>query len=147
MKAPKDAISQIEYEVALFIRRVESARTSDANIAIIDRSGYILLRQLDENGPTGAKTLADSFQLDASTVSRQTASLESKGFVSRLSDPTDGRASLLEITPLGRNKLSEVKQARLDAYSNLLDDWTTEDCQKFGELLALFNYTCINQKE
>lgn len=63
MTVPKDVLSQIEYQVAFFIRRVESARTSDPTIVIIDRSGYILLRQLDENGPTGAKTLADSFQL------------------------------------------------------------------------------------
>lgn len=90
-----DTLGRIEYEIAILVRR---ATLTSKKLGGMDRSAYLLLRQLNEHGPVGVKTLADEFHLDISTVSRQAAALASKGYVERLSDPADGRATNFKIT-------------------------------------------------
>ncbi|MNW04378.1 MarR family protein [compost metagenome] len=87
--------------------------------------------------------MADEFRLDISTVSRQTAALEQKGYVSRVPDPLDGRAYFLQITDAGLSELNENKKARLDRISNLLKSWPEEEQQQFGQLLLKFNRTFL----
>jgi DNA-binding MarR family transcriptional regulator len=90
--------------------------------------------------------------LDISTVSRQAAALEKKGFVYRIPDPVDRRAYSLQITDLGRKELHEYKQARLVIIAELLKNWSDEECRLFGQLLSKFNrmftgeLTCNRQK-
>ncbi|MBP1995076.1 MarR family winged helix-turn-helix transcriptional regulator [Paenibacillus eucommiae] len=129
----------IDYELVLLIRRA----SLDKKLGGLDRSTYTLLHQLSNNGPVGVKSLAEEFRLDISTVSRQTTDLELKGYVKRLQEPTDGRASSFQITELGTQKLMEAKKARLARHSQLFKDWSDEECQKFGELLARLNRTFI----
>lgn len=145
MKSNKELLGFIEYEIALLIRRTEFYRASDPIIVSMDRSAYLLLRKMETRGPVGVKVLAEEFQLDISTVSRQAAALEAKGLVQRLSNPADGRGILFQITSLGHTQLAEVRQARLEKYAELLEDWSTEDRQKFGELLARFNRILENR--
>lgn len=85
------------------------------------------------------KLLAEEFQLDISTISRQTASLEQKGYVYRIPDPQDGRAYSLQMTESGAAELASNKQSRYERVAELLQDWLPEDQQKFGELLSKFN--------
>jgi DNA-binding MarR family transcriptional regulator len=128
----------IELELAILMRRFLAATTTK-KIGTLDRSAYLLLHQISSNGSSGVKALAEEFQLDISTISRQTASLEQKGYVYRIPDPQDGRAYSLQITEIGAAELASNKQARYERVAELLQDWSTEDQQKFGELLSKFN--------
>ncbi|MCY0903164.1 MAG: MarR family transcriptional regulator, partial [Firmicutes bacterium] len=74
--------------------RLLTAKVSDAVIASLDRSAYLLLAELDEAEALSVSVLADSLFLDISTASRQVAALEAKGLVARITDPEDGRACL-----------------------------------------------------
>ncbi|WP_241254387.1 MarR family transcriptional regulator [Brevibacillus sp. SYP-B805] len=140
MEQEQDIIGLIEYEVAILVRRAVAA----GNVGSLDRSAYLLLRQLEMQGPVGVKALADEFRLDISTVSRQTAALEAKGLVQRLPNPEDGRASLFQITDEGMRQLTETRTARKNRYSLLLKDWSDEDRRKLGGLLARLNRTFID---
>ncbi len=143
MELGNDLIGIIEYELAIFKRRTLFPRTIDMKNSK-SRAGYLLLRYLDDYGPTAIKTLADTSHLDISTVSRQTADLEAKGFVQRFTDPRDGRVCFLQITPAGQLCLDEIKQARFVKVSKLLKNWSVEECQKFGELMGRLNRTFID---
>jgi DNA-binding MarR family transcriptional regulator len=136
-----ELFEHIEHAIAVFVRRAEATRIGYLNYKDFDRSTYLLLLQLQKKGPLGIKALADIFQLDLSTLSRQTASLESKGFVERKYDPNDARVNLLRITPKGAQQLQEVKQARQAFYARLLADWSEEESRSFGQLLQKFNET------
>lgn len=127
----------INNELIALIRRASLDRKHGG----LDRSTYTLLQHLSIHQPLGVKALADDFRLDISTLSRQTSVLESKGYVVRLPDPQDGRSSNFQITKLGAEKLSEAKKVRLERYELLLADWTTEERQTFGTLLARLNRT------
>src|SRR5690242_1267084 len=99
MDAEVEAIDLVEHELTRLLRRAESARTRHPAALRLDRSAYLLLGELEWRGPRGIAALAQSFQLDVSTASRQVAALEAKGLVERRADPADGRVCLLEITP------------------------------------------------
>jgi len=137
----ENLFSIIEREIAIFGRRAEAIRIAYLNHKEIDRSTYLLLRLLLDEGPLAIKSLADALHLDISTASRQTAALEGKGFVERLSDPGDARIKLLQITELGMNELHAFAASRQEFYAKLLEDWTEEECRQFGESLTRFNRT------
>ncbi|WP_303801022.1 MarR family winged helix-turn-helix transcriptional regulator [Alicyclobacillus macrosporangiidus] len=138
---PMDPIAQIEQAIALLIRRADTARTFDPRAAILERSAYLLMNRLDHQGPMSIRALADAFVLDISTVSRQVAALESKGYVVRHADPEDGRVSLLQLTDAGRERLAQARMGRRAMYSDLLQGWTPEERARFAELLVKFNQT------
>ncbi len=64
----------------------------------------------DEPAPT-ARRLADLLGCDASTVTSLVDRLEPHGVVTRVAHPTDRRAKILQLTPLGCRL-----PARIDAY-------------------------------
>jgi DNA-binding MarR family transcriptional regulator len=129
----------IDYELVVLIRRA----SLDKELGGLDRSTYTLLTQLSMNGPIGVKALANEFRLDISTISRQTSVLEAKGYVQRLPDPTDGRSSYFQVTEEGIRKVMEAKKARLARHAQLFKDWSDEERQKFGALLARLNRTFV----
>ncbi|MFM1654207.1 MarR family winged helix-turn-helix transcriptional regulator [Brevibacillus sp. B_LB10_24] len=134
----EQSLKDIELELAILIRHITSI-SSDKRVGTLDRSAYLLLQRLFTHGSAGVKALADEFHLDISTVSRQAAALEQKGYVYKIPDPVDGRAFSFQITELGAKELAEHRQARLNRMKYLLRDWTEEECQRFGQLLYKFN--------
>lgn len=115
-------------------------------IGNLDRAAYLLLHQIAfNNGTAGVKALSDEFQLDISTVSRQAAALENKGYIIRVPDPVDGRAYTLQITELGGEILDENRQMRQEIMGKLLVNWSDEEGDSFGELLRKFNAAFLEE--
>ena len=139
-----DSVDLVAHEVALLLRRVDAARQTDA---VLDRSAYLLLGELEAQGPLGIAVLAHTFQVDLSTASRQAAALEAKELVQRLPDPDDGRISLLQITPLGRARFQATRDARHALYAEILEGWSEEDRGRFGAYLARFNRAIVQRRE
>ncbi|MUT66470.1 MarR family winged helix-turn-helix transcriptional regulator [Paenibacillus sp. NEAU-GSW1] len=136
------ALETIEVELALLVRRITSI-TASKKIGSLERSAYLLLHQIASHGSAGVKALSDEFRLDISTVSRQAAALEQKGYVERIPDPQDGRAYSLQITKLGAKELIENREARIARIEALVKDWTDEEREQFGSLMKKFNRTFI----
>jgi len=138
----EQSLEMIELELAILIRRTTSG-TTNKKLWNLDRSAYLLLRRIATKGAVGVKGLAGEFKLDISTVSRQAAALEQKGYLFKIPDPLDGRAYSFQITELGTKELNEYKQARLDRISELLHDWPEEEKKVFGQLLKKFNQASL----
>lgn len=136
------SLETIELELAILVRHINSI-ASDKKIGTLDRSAYLLLHQISAHGSAGVKALADEFRLDISTVSRQAAALEQKGYIYRTPDPQDRRSFSLQITDMGAKELDESKRARLARVTEKLKDWSDEDCHTFGKLLTKFNRTFV----
>ena len=117
----------------------KSAARMEANArSDMESATRLLLRTVAEQGPMRTTALAASVHSDLSTVSRQTASLVTAGLLERHSDPADGRASLLALTPAGQAVTAEHDRARADFYAQVLDGWTAPELRQFGALLARF---------
>lgn len=83
-----------------------------------DPGFFPVLHQLATSGPTRQGTLAEVLALDASTVSRHVRALVADGLVEPSRDPDDGRATVLTVTPAGRERLAQrldMHRARLEA--------------------------------
>lgn len=106
----------------------------------VDVSGAAILSRLDELGPSRLSTLAAVLCLDLSTVSRQVPGLERNGWVARKRDPDDHRAQLLDLTPLGRGVLTDVRRSRAEVLARLLPDWSEAELTAFAAQLARFTH-------
>ena len=100
-----------------------------------DRASYMLIGPLAEH-PMRISELAHRSGVDVSTASRQIGPLERKGVVRRQTDATDARASILELTPLGRRNLAKIARARQEIVATVLDDFSEQEMEQFAHLLG-----------
>ncbi|RYL95016.1 MarR family transcriptional regulator [Sporolactobacillus sp. THM7-4] len=135
----KNLLEKIEYEVIMLLRRADFKKTLDGRANSLFRSGYLILSTLLAHSPLTVRELADIFQLDLSTISRQIKALESRGLVARKIGARDGRVNQIYITDSGKKSVTALKEDRLSVYQELLDDWTDEEKNAFAGLLARFN--------
>jgi DNA-binding MarR family transcriptional regulator len=78
----------------------------------MDKAGYMALVALDRMGSVRQTDVACRMNLDLSTVSRQVKNLEELGFVKRVADPDDRRASVVSVTAAGRREITRQRQVR-----------------------------------
>jgi DNA-binding MarR family transcriptional regulator len=71
-------------------------------------------------------------------VTRKVQQLERDGMVVRRTDPDDGRASRIRLTPSGRRTIERVRRARRTWLEQLLEDWDDDDLSTLADLLSHF---------
>lgn len=82
--------------------------------------------------------LAAELYLDKSTASRVVDTLEDKGYVRRLVDPSDGRALKLEVTREGRALHSRIEGDLVNEMKQFLADFDPDVRQATARLMARF---------
>jgi DNA-binding MarR family transcriptional regulator len=80
-----------------------------------------LLALLDELGPSRVSALAAADHSSQPSITTQLHRLEAAGWVERAADPADARASLVSLTPAGKDALEEVRRARVAVLAPALD--------------------------
>ena len=130
--------TQLQYQLAVFARRMEQVRTS-GGVGTLDRAAYLLLDRLERHGPANVKALAEALGVDSSTVTRQVAPLVAAGLVGRVQDPADRWAVRLALTSCGTGRLAEVRDGRAELTRRLVAGWPPEEQRAFCALLARFN--------
>lgn len=98
-----------------------------------------LLMRLDAVGPSRPSDLAAYFRIGKATVGRQLSALEDLGLIDRQPDPEDGRAQLLALTALGKQRLDATRATRRAALRERLSSWPESDLASLAELLRRFN--------
>jgi DNA-binding MarR family transcriptional regulator len=139
------SLSKIETELAVLTRTLEGLSRRSEIHREVDRSSYLIARTLATDGATSIGGLATTLGLDATTVTRQVASMESAGLVVRRTDPEDGRVRLIELSARGERKMREVQRAREQRISGLVAGWSPADRRSFGDLLARFNDSLLQR--
>jgi DNA-binding MarR family transcriptional regulator len=114
-------------QVARAILRLEVPRGELTGGESVDRAGYWLLVRLSTQAPVRLSELADTVELDLSTVSRQMRDLVAIGLVVKVPDPDDGRASLLSLSERGWAVLEAVSEARRQALAEVIKGWSEEE--------------------
>ncbi|WP_051215239.1 MarR family winged helix-turn-helix transcriptional regulator [Granulicoccus phenolivorans] len=132
-----DRFRSLHQELIRFQRSVHLAKQSFGT-ALPD-NGVAVLAQLTKRGPMRSSDLAGCTALDPSTVSRQVDSLVRTGAIVRTADPSDGRATLLEITPAGREKFAAHTGQIAALLTELLGGWTSEQVEALITSLSHLN--------
>jgi DNA-binding MarR family transcriptional regulator len=101
----------------------------DSAPAGVDRQTYPVLSGLARLGPQSAARLADEIGIDRSGTSRYANRLEAAGLLERSPDPSDGRATLLALTPAGHTAVTGLRNALARHLAGLLADWPDGQAQ------------------
>jgi DNA-binding MarR family transcriptional regulator len=134
------ASKQIEQQMTVLLRRVQRIHLSTQGGEVaLERSSYGIMCKLSDEGPQRLGALAAAFGLDPSTITRQVQSLEEMGLAFRETDPSDRRASILDLTTDGHDVLERTRAHRRAVLAEALSDWSQADLADFGRLLKEFN--------
>lgn len=139
----RDSLQSIEYEIALLVRLTTAY---SPKLGELDRSEYLILSEINENGPLAINVIAEKLMLNISTASRQVGTLESKEYIKRFPDPDNGRISLIEITNKGQEILNIVQSSRYKFYSEVLQHWSMEELKQLEDNLIRLNLDFKNRK-
>ena len=133
---------QIEQQMTVLLRRVQRIHLITATGEVhLDRSAYGIMCQLADDGPHRLGALAQAFGLDPSTITRQVQALEEAQLAVRRTDPSDRRASLLDLTDEGRQALEQTRAFRRERLRLVLTEWSADERADFARLLAKFNHS------
>ncbi|WP_404386681.1 MarR family winged helix-turn-helix transcriptional regulator [Knoellia locipacati] len=138
---PEDAVDRSAFGDALVraMKLMGAVRQKAPRVnPLVDPVGYPLMFNLTGE-PRRVSEIAESVYLDISTVSRQVSALVAQGFVSRVSDPSDGRAHMLTLTDEGRTLLTQIRDRRNGWLADVTSDWGDEDLATFDSLLRRFS--------
>lgn len=93
----------------------------------LSRTAASILKNLREQGPQRVTVLAAKEQVAQPTMSVIIKRLGARGLVQRAVDPADRRATLVAITPLGRDTLNQRAQLRSSWFATRLAQLSAED--------------------
>ena len=132
-----DTVREVEVALSDLIRlfnrpTVQHHLMAEAGVAI-EIGPYWALRRLADLGACRPSDLAAALGVDASTVTHRLQALERSGFVERVTDPADGRACIVRLSPDGTAALARLRAARRGLFERLLAGW--EDHER-GALAA-----------
>jgi DNA-binding MarR family transcriptional regulator len=85
------------------------------------------LSRLDRGGPARLTALAAAEGISQPSMSQLVQRLERQGLATRVSDPEDGRAALIDITEAGRALLVDMRRANRAKLTELLATLPAED--------------------
>lgn len=138
--ADDDDVSRIDDALNTLVRRTQGPRAQEQLTAraglSLERAAYPLLRRIGEAETLRPSDVATALSLDVSTVSRQVKQLELEGLVAREPDPSDGRASVLALTPAGHDALERLRRARREVLADVVGDWPEDDRATLAELIC-----------
>jgi DNA-binding MarR family transcriptional regulator len=133
-------LGKIETQMALLMRLGEATRRSTGGPAhrALDRAAYVILRQLEKDGPLNVSALAAALNLDGSTVTRQVTALQKDELIERQRDPKDGRGTVIAATAFGLRQVEAVRQARRVVYGAVLKDYSDAEKRELAVVLERF---------
>ncbi|MEU3419164.1 MarR family transcriptional regulator [Streptomyces murinus] len=129
----------VEFEHMVLGRHQLSSTTRRYQEGRMERSAYIMLSRIEVQGPMSIGQLSDAFQLDVSTVNRQTAHAMRAGLLERIPDPDGGMARKFRLTGEGERKLREERELHVQDLDRVFEDWSADDVENFARYLQRFN--------
>ena len=95
--------------------------------AALSLTAALALGRLNEEGPIRLTTLAAAEGIAQPSMTQLIQRLERQGLATRINDPEDGRAALVNITDTGRALLDDRRRDRRDRLAELLMALSPED--------------------
>jgi DNA-binding MarR family transcriptional regulator len=86
-----------------------------------------VLATLRDAGPARITALAEAERVAQPSMTTLVSRLEEEGFVRRQSDPADGRAVVVALTPSGRAELERMTVARAELLARRLEALTPDE--------------------
>jgi DNA-binding MarR family transcriptional regulator len=116
------------FDGLMHLSRSLRSRSGDWGHAARDlsRGDIVTLGVVERGRSTRPGQIASMLGVDPSVVSRQLATLDRLGLIARGTDPLDRRAEPISVTPQGRERLQEARDAMCNALDTRLTGWDPE---------------------
>lgn len=128
-----------EFTIVLLHARQTLLRRAKEIHPDLQAPGYRILSILIREDAQQQGYLAESLQLDKATISRLVKQLEGQGLISRVTDPSDGRAQLVSISDMAREAWVSTGESVRQRLHDRLNEWSPVDVQRFTDLLHRLN--------
>ncbi|WP_432492177.1 MarR family winged helix-turn-helix transcriptional regulator [Kineococcus auxinigenes] len=134
---PREVLAALEEEMAVRsqLRRARARELAHLLHPRLDPTAVPLIGVLGASGALRPSDLVRALHLDASTVSRQITAVERLGLVTRVPDPTDARARLVDLTAQAREQFTAYRDEQLDHWEHSFRGWSADDVQQLTRLL------------
>jgi len=137
-----DSVDSISATLARIVRlsvsRSAFARQASAADTELSQPSYILLRVLIDEGALPMGRLAAMAHMDVGMATRRVQALVDAGLVTRRTDPSDGRVSVIDTSVDGERAAGALHEVRRDHLARALSDWSAAELQQFDRLLTKF---------
>jgi DNA-binding MarR family transcriptional regulator len=115
-RARTPAADPLAVRLAVAIKRLRARLREAARPAVALPIAHVaVIKRLRDDGPTTASELAATEHVTHQAIAQTLAALKRKGLVRSEADPTDGRKSVIRVTPAG-NRLFASAIASRDAW-------------------------------
>lgn len=118
-------------------RGVRTGRPATLPDAVFELLDVVEVATSHAGEPTVTEA-ATALGVDQPRASRLTMQALAAGLLRRTADQSDGRRSLLVLTPSGRAALDRIHTFRREVIADATADWNVEDRAKLAHLLARF---------
>ncbi len=95
----------------------------------------VILLELDAHGPLTQRQLATAGGCEPPTITGSARKLEAAGLIVRRPSPTDGRATIVELSEQGRNLIPELKRVWRDLGELTVAALTTTSLEQLTTVL------------
>jgi DNA-binding MarR family transcriptional regulator len=130
--------SALAGRVRLLWRQLKRRMREQSDVGDLTPSQIFVLVRLDQDGPLTLTALARAEGMRPQSMSASVAALLEAGRISSAPHPTDGRQSLLDITPACRVWLEAGRAARQDWLMREIDmRLSSEERRALAEALSL----------
>ncbi|MFK0240549.1 MarR family winged helix-turn-helix transcriptional regulator [Microbacterium sp. NPDC090281] len=136
-EARAEAVRALEAEFSELITHFRRVITENANRVSpgLLPGGYKIFTTIARCERVTVSTLSERMLMDKGQVSRTVRELEELGLIERSADPADGRSFLLQLTPLGTERLSAARLPQEGMLLRTLEDWSLTDIGNLTRLL------------
>ena len=134
-----DDLQRVEQSLTR-IARVASGRgamqlRSERSGVALSRPGLSILSGLHASGPVRLSRLAHLTDMETALVSREVARLVEDGYVRRDADPTDGRATIVQLTDDGCRAYDQYRRATDEIVVQTFSGWSAKELHVLAEYL------------
>src|SRR6266571_3912914 len=129
------------------LQRVFNARLGKQKGAVkLSGPRLRLLLAVEEVGRLRMGDVAEDLGITARTVTTLVDALEKEGLLARLPDPTDRRATLLELTGKARTQFEQVRSLQMELGEELVAPLVTQQRRQLLDLLGRLNQEVLRDK-
>lgn len=104
----------------------------------------LLHHLVQQDGPSQTE-LAELMHITTPTLTRMITRMEKAGFVSRVPDPLDQRATRIYLTPLGKITQEKAEQLRFEMDAILTSGFTPEELPQVENILSHLLDNLLNE--
>jgi DNA-binding MarR family transcriptional regulator len=109
-----DTANDLRVVVAHLTRRLREQTPADSFTLNLTRSQASVLSRIERDGAATMSTLAQAEGMRPQSMSAIVSTLVAAGYIEGSPDPTDGRKTLLSLTPLARGYFDTGRLAKVD---------------------------------